>query len=499
MERPKRIKNGKVLVYTFLVLLSMGLFVYLDYKDITILYDNTYSIFLSKASYSEIWHITASDVHPPLYYWGLKAFTSLFGESLFVFRLFSTLGLFAIVLLGCFPIRKLFGDKIAVSFIILITIFPVSQYLATEIRMYSWTMFFVLVSALLAFRIYMNGKLIYWILFFLSGICAAYLHNYGLLSISGIFLILSVFLIKQKGQWKGIFICAVLFFLAYLPWLFQLMHQMEMVSDDYWIKPLTLNDLYLHLYYFYSPKEIWLPFTYFSKVQMMIGLILIMALQLFLTLTVLISGFKERDRSVDYLILSFLVFIIPVIVGLIISITYLPVLVTRYMTCSFGLFLLGLAIVLVKSFDRYRWLTISFFLLLSVDGGIRLFSGLKYYSRTRIAYQDIVNFAGKNTDGQTTFVVNDFSYHVMPRLQLIAPGNQYQVLMTDSTNIDFRPFVFDQVKSLPDREFILVHQERDAIHEDFLRYRKILDSRYAITDSLHATDIYLYRIQMVCR
>ncbi len=271
----------------------------------------------------------------------------------------------------------------------------------------------------------------------------------------------------------------ILFLLIYLPWLIQLISQIGMISEDYWIKPLTVNDLFLHIYYFYSPKEIWLPFTDFSKVQMMIGLIIIMLIQLFLTLAALITSLRSKEKSSDYIILSFIIFLIPVTIGALVSVTYLPVLVTRYMTCSFGLFVLGLAMVLAKSFDKYKWLTMLFFLLLLVDSGIRISSGLKYYSQTGTAYKEIRDFAIK----EKTFVVNDFSYHVMPRLQLIAPGNHYQVLVFDTTDVDFRPFVFDKINSLPAGEFILVHQEREAVQQDFHHFWQTVGSQYIITDS----------------
>lgn len=489
-------KGRTIFIYASLILFSLALFAYLDYRNATVLYDDVYSVFLSKASYSGIWGITASDVHPPLYYWALKAFTSIFGDSLVTFRCFSALGLLATMLLGCFPIRRLFGDRVAVSFIVLLIIFPVSQYLATEIRMYSWTMFFVLASALSAYQVYKDNKWPDWLLFFFFGICAAYSHNYGLLSIFGIYLILSVSLFRSKGQWKRILLCGMLFSLAYLPWLIQLISQMEMVSEEYWIKPLTLNDLFLHIYYFYSPKEVWLPFTDFSKTQMIVCLILIMSVQLFLTLAVIISGYKRKDKSIWYIILAFTAFLIPVTVGAIVSVSCFPVLVTRYMTCSFGLFVLGTAMVLAKSYDKYKWPAVLFFLLLLADGGVRFFSGLKYYNQTDAAYQDIRAFTDKDKHDSVTFVVNDFSYHIMPRLQLIIPGNEYQVLMTDSTAIDFRPFTFDMTNTLPDKEFILVHQDREVIQDSFYRFKQTLGPQYIIVDSLHATDIYLYRLSL---
>jgi Predicted membrane protein len=481
----------------FLFLLSF--LIYLDVKNTTLLYDDVYSIFLIKQPYTEIVKITASDVHPPLYYWGLKTYSYLFGSSLSALRLFSVLGIIATLLLGHFLVRQMFGGKIASSFLLLLLIFPVTQYLAVEIRMYSWTMFFVLACALSAYMVFLKGRKKDWIFFFITGICSAYLHNYGLLSVFGIYIILFISFILKKKKCYNLLIWGILFFFAYLPWLIQLTNQISAISGDYWIKPLTINDLFLHIYYFYSPKEVWLPFSDFTKGQMMIGLILIMTLQLIITLKVLKEGMKKKDDNVWLAVLAFIAFVIPVLIGAFISAVYIPVLVTRYMTCSFGLFVLSLAFILARSFDypMFKKIACIFLLLLFVDAGLRFYSGTKYYNETEAAYSEIRHFI-KDSDSRQ-LIVNDFSYHVMPRLQLISPGNEYYVLCKESTIENFEPFTFDRIneEELSFDMFILVHQERDVIQKDFCRYRKSIESNYIIIDSLHTSDIYLYRMQRI--
>ncbi|MDH6310836.1 4-amino-4-deoxy-L-arabinose transferase-like glycosyltransferase [Dysgonomonas sp. PFB1-18] len=492
----------KIFIYTLLLLSATGLFIYLDYSDTTFLYDDVYSVFMAKASYGDIAKITASDVHPPLYYWGLKTFSAVFGESMFTLRLFSALGVVATLLLGCFPVRRLFGDKVAILFILLVILFPVTQYLVTEIRMYSWTMFFVLACALSAYSIFDRGAKKDWLLFLVTGICASYLHNYGLLSIAGIYALLFIFLFRTNKNWKWVLVCGGIFTLVYMAWFLQLVNQIGMVSEDYWIKPLTINDLFLHIYYFYSPKEVWLPFLDFTKVQMMVGLIVIMAIQLIITLKVFVGGYREKDKTVMLAAVAFIAFLIPIAIGALISVTYLPVLVTRFMTCSFPLFALSLAFILAKAikYPLYKKLTCLFLLLLFIDGGVRLYSGIKYYDRMEIANAKIRGFVmnGKLQPQRTIFLANSFSYHVMPRLQLIVPHNRFQVLVSDKTE-DLRPFVLEKVSGeefLHD-EFVLVHQEREAIQSDFRKFRQSLDGLYMTTDSIHAADIYLYRMKKV--
>ncbi|MDR3058302.1 MAG: glycosyltransferase family 39 protein [Prevotella sp.] len=487
-------KVSKVFIYISLLIFGMGLFTFLDLKDTEIPYDDTYSAFMIEASYSDIMHITAKDVHPPFYYWGLKTFSLLFGRSTFVLRLFSLLGIFLTLLLGCFPIRRFFGDKVAIFFIVLIILFPVTQYLATDIRMYSWTMFFVLACALSAFDIFVSGKMSSWLLFFCTGICAAYLHNYGLLSVFGIYTCLFIILILKKRKVRYLILCGILFSLAYLPWLFQLISQFSDVAGDYWINPLTINDLFLHIYYFYSPKDIWLPFTDFTKMQMMVWLIIIMCIQLVLTLKAIVASIEEKDRMKNLIILSFLTFLFPVFMGGLISFIYVPILVTRYMTCSFGLFVLSLAFVLAKvnKYSIYKKLSYIFLALMFITGGVRVYSGVKHYNQVEVAYNQIREFS--RTDNRQIFVVNDFSYHVIPRLQLIMPDGEYCVLDQGKYN-NFEPFVFDKTDSVKFSRYILVHQERGAIQEEFRTYQTELLKHNLIRDSLHVLDIYLYKVE----
>lgn len=492
-----RNKNRKASsVYTLLFAIGVSLFTYLDFADLTIPYDDAYSMFMVKSSYFDIAKITAEDVHPPLYYWGLKAFSSIFGDTIFSLRLFSALGIFATFLLGYFLIRKHFGDRVALIFISLLIMFPVAQYLATDIRMYSWTMFFVLACAICGYKIYSEGYFRNWVLFLITGLCAAYLHNYALLSVVGIYIFLLMFLVHGKKEWRRLIYCGIIFSALYAPWLLQLIWQFSDVANEYWIEPLTLNDLFLHIYYFYSPKEVWRPFTDFSKIQMMIGLIIVMGIQLLITLKVLRSGIKNRDEKTYLAIISFLVFLFPILIAALISILYVPILASRYMTCSFGLFVLSLAFIFDKAYEYpiYRRLTNVFFVLLIFVGSVRVYSGVKYYNETESLYHKIREFTASNGE-KSILLAADSSYSVMPRLQIIVPNNHFYILNRTVDN-DFSPFVFQKIDSIPLCDFILVHHEPKEISADFRKYQHQLSERYIFSDSIQALDSYLYKLKL---
>lgn len=491
-------KEYKKFIYGFAILLIMALLIHLGYKCSAIPYDDAYTVFMIKKSYTEILSITATDVHPPLYYWGLKTFSILFGDSFFALRIFSLLGIAAAILLACFPIRRLFGFRIAAVFTLLLLLFPVTQYLVTDIRMYSWTMFFVLACALFAYDVYRKGRVIDWIKFFISGLCAAYLHNFGLLSVFWIYVLLFIVMLKNGRRWQHLLACGLIFSVAYLPWLLQLVAQVNNVSGDYWIKPLTLNDLFLHIYYFYSPKEVWLPFTDFSKTQMMAGLIILMSVQFILTLNVFFTGIKKQAKSAILSLLAFVAFILPIVTGFLISVLFTPISVVRYMTCSFGLFILSIAFVLDRIYEyrTYRKLLYLFILLLFLDGALRYRSNLIYYNETNIVYSDIAAFIDADNRHAELIVANDFSFYVIPRLQLIAPNSHYAVLGTYDRILNSEPFRFDVIHQLPSVGFVLVnHYRRESVQKNFRQFQDSLSSYYITVDSLQIEEFSFYKMQ----
>ncbi|WP_165023042.1 glycosyltransferase family 39 protein [Dysgonomonas sp. ZJ279] len=492
-------KFTKIIIYILLLCLAFGIFLYQDSINVLIPYDDAYSAFMIRRSYLDILRITASDVHPPLYYWLLKTYSLIFDSSMFALRVFSALGMMAILLLGCFPIRRHFGDRVAIIFIILLIIFPVTQYLVTDIRMYSWCMFFVLACALFAYDVYLKERSVDWLKFFAMSVCAAYTHNYGLLGVFWIYILLLIFLFRAKKKWLHLIILGVVFSVIYSPWLYQLTFQIEDVVSHYWIVPLTLNDIFVHIYYFYSPKIVEAPFLYFTKIQMMVGLIFLMLVQCILTAKVFVNGFKQKNKQVYLSLIAFVAFLLPIATAFIISIIYLPILVPRYMTCSFGLYVLSIAIILARAMDlpRFRQLAIAFLILLTLFGAMRFYSCKRDYKVVENAYADIRRFIASDGKDEHIFVVNFYSHFMLSRVELIAPGNRYCVLVPEGINPRFEPFNFEKMgygdPAAP--EFILLNQDRPEVQEVFYNFYDALQKDFMTVDSLRATDIFLYRMK----
>lgn len=267
-----------------LIFFGFSCLLYCNYINRTFWYDEAYTIALMKYSFSEIWKITSTDVHPPLYYFMLKTFISIFGETLFTMRIFSSLGVIATCFIGLFSIKRLFGEKVSFSFILLMILMPINQYLGVEIRMYSWAMFFVLISAVYAYDVFQKETLFCYSKMTFFAICAAYTHYYALIAVFSIYLILTIYIYKrQKTIIRPVLFCFI-FLLAYSPWIPILAAQIYSVHKSFWIEAPTPKEILIFCYYFFSPKEPSHPSAIFSIGAMSAGLITMLGLLIYLSL-----------------------------------------------------------------------------------------------------------------------------------------------------------------------------------------------------------------------
>ena len=111
---------------------------------------------------------------------------------------------------------------------------------ATEIRMYTWTMLFVTLTAIYAYRIVKEYKIKNWILFAIFSLCAAHCHYYGLVTVAIINGLLFLYILFSKKIPKKKYIItfiiiAIAQIVGYLPWITVFLKQANAVSNGYWI------------------------------------------------------------------------------------------------------------------------------------------------------------------------------------------------------------------------------------------------------------------------
>lgn len=470
-----------------LIFISFCCLLYINYINRTFWYDEAYTIAIMKHSFSEIWKITATDVHPPLYYFMLKLFIGIFGDSLFIMRMFSNLGVMASCLLGIFPIRRLFGEKVMFSFVLLMILMPVNQYLGVEIRMYSWAMFFVLACAVYAYEVFQKETLFCYSKMTFFGICAAYTHYYALIAVFSIFLILTIYLLNKKRTVVRPILFSIIFLLAYSPWVPILTTQFYSVHENFWVETPTLKDILLFSYYFFSPKEPSHPYTIFSIWTMSAALLIMLGLVF--TLTIIIIRMHIQDKSNKRLRAGayfILVFVSTIMITFAITFLIKPISVPRYTSCMLGALILGIAIYGVELYKtKAKPIVISGLILLSMLSIARFFSEKAYSISQNKKFTEVAAFV-ESKDKSLKMIAPLEAYPTLAELSVLLPKKEF-LLFSPDDNTTYLPFEIKTIEMLPNiSEFFFVQTANDST---------VIPGKYRIKSKLQLDKIIISQIE----
>lgn len=338
--------KNKALFWTFFVIFT-ACFVCLIFNN-NVWYDEAYSLAMIKHGFSDIAALTAKDVHPPLYYYGLKCFIMPFGDSLSAAKIFSVIPVCLTMIFGYYKLSRFYGERAGLLFSVFFAAMPVFTIYSVQVRMYSWCIFLVFACGAYAYSAVKENKLKDWLLFTLFFVLSAYTHYFALVSVGIIYGFVLIASIKNKC-----FLKAVLFGLAalvlYLPWLASFIMQLaDKVENDYWISPITLGTVGS---YFLS----WFKCGSHTKIYM-IGSAAVYAI----AAVGFITGKKTKCLP---LLFGVAVFLLTCVVGIAASIAVRPVFLDRYANHAL-VFLCAAAAVGVASINRksISVLTVIFYL-----------------------------------------------------------------------------------------------------------------------------------------
>lgn len=472
-----------------LIVIEVLVLLYNSYVTHSFWYDEAYTIALIKYSFPDIWKITTIDVHPPLYYFMLKIFCALFGDLRFSMRIFSGLGIIACLFMGLFPIRRLFGERTALFFMALLTIMPVTQYLSTEIRMYSWAMFFVLGCTVFAYKVYLRKVFINYILMMLFAIAAVYTHYYALVAVAIIYILLCSALLHKNRNTVRLILFGLIILLAYSPWIPAFISQVQNVRHSFWVETPTPKDYLLFLYYFFSPKEPSHPYTIFTLPVMSVALSAMIVLLGIGALYILKLPKNKRLATAHSFIF---IYVLTLILTFIITYAVKPISVPRYTSCMLGSLLLGVSIYCTELWKHKRKaLIITSFSLLTILSVARFFSEIQYNYRQDKELGQIAQFFQQGSREPKTMVAPFDSYPELAKLSVLIPDRDYY-LYTPTNQTDYRPFMITTIDSIPPNfeAFFLIQSINDSIS---------VPNNYMVSDELVLKDksIKLLRSQTV--
>ena len=345
-------KKDKILILNIIIIILGTIFISLGAFHTNIWFDESYSVAISNHSFSEIWNIGGNDVHPVFYYMMLKIVSLIFGNNILVFRLFPIV---ILSILGITHIRKDYGERTGIIFSFLTLFLPIIAAYSSEIRMYTWVMLFVTITAIYANRIYKNELSIKnWVIFALFSLLSAYTHYYGLMFAGIINVILFIYLLKnRKGKNKDLkifIIQAVVECLLYVPWLYYFIKQLTSVGGGYWIK-LEYPDILYNV----------LGIQYMGSLSNIFGFCF--AICLYIYLGFVIYRCKKERISVKNARNSLLLYVLIVFIAFLISLKS-PILYPRYLMTITGLLIFFIADIMAK--EKSKYITIEICIIIFV-------------------------------------------------------------------------------------------------------------------------------------
>lgn len=363
----ERLSRNKLLIFFFIFVIANVFYMYkIGFSDMWS--DEVYTKSMLDGSLSDFFSKFKNDLHPPLYYLGLRFFTTLFGLSATSLRLFSVLGVLSTIVLGYFAGQRVFGKQGALYFCLMLMSIPMLAAYSHQARMYTWTAFSVTGVFLYSYLFMRTGKTRDLVLLFVFTVTAMYIHYYSMAAafVANMFVLIYLFRTRNR-KWLPQLFSLLSASILFLPWLYMFIIQIKKVQHAFWAPEVSLSAI---LYCFTIPftEQFWT--TNYSTAL----IILIYSLIVF---TFFISFKKSFSEYRLVLWLSLVIFLGTLFVVTIISLFSQPILSTRYVMSIVVMLVVPPTILLIQM--KIKWLKI---ILISVILflGIRISISNFYFS-----------------------------------------------------------------------------------------------------------------------
>jgi uncharacterized membrane protein len=279
-------KTEKILVFlVFTVCLALRL-AFITQKNLW--FDEVFSWHLSLDSFYEIIVRTSNDIHPPLFYFTLKIWNFVFGDSVAAMRLLSSLFTSSSVFFLYSISKRYLEPSKAMLVILLYSVSPLNLYYGQEVRMAAMNLFLNIGSVYFLLKLmdkphdyHRIFKEKYAIPFVLFSVAAIYTHYFSFFILAAELLYIIYIYRRNSKQYIAYLYLLLSIGVVYLIWVPELISHFS--RGQSWRSPQTLSlvmheyvnyirDLNLGLYYYYSNLEIVKYITYFAAIMLVFSL-----------------------------------------------------------------------------------------------------------------------------------------------------------------------------------------------------------------------------------
>jgi len=228
----------------------------------SIWFDEAFGAYLIHFNFLEIARYTATDVHPPLYYWLLKLWSMLFGNTELGLRSMSVLFGAISIVFGYLLTHRLFGKKAARISLIFMVLSPMLIRYSQEARMYTLVTAIALAATYVLTFAINTKKRLPWIIYGILVSLGMWTHYFSAIVWISHWLWRADIIrrVTKKGkfiktffskEWITAHIIAVGLFLPWMPFL--AIQMVTVQAFGFWIPPVTpstiLNFMTNTIYY----------------------------------------------------------------------------------------------------------------------------------------------------------------------------------------------------------------------------------------------------------
>ncbi len=186
--------------------------------------DEGNSVALARRGFMEIAQRTAFDIHPPLYYWLLKIWLTIFGDSEMALRSLSAILGVGLVGLSGWLGQRLFSLRVGLIAAFLAVFAPLQIYYAQEARMYMLLAFLCTATVSLAWELRTAPTARLWGIAYIATVTAGLYTHYAyplILGVIGLTIVGQASCLFKKDRQDA---CSTMRFIIYtlIAWLFYL-------------------------------------------------------------------------------------------------------------------------------------------------------------------------------------------------------------------------------------------------------------------------------------
>jgi mannosyltransferase len=344
-------------IFLLIALVLFSTITLLNVTNAAIWFDEAFSSYLIQFSFKDIFFYTATDVHPPLYYWALKLWTELFGTGEIGLRTMSIFFAVATILVTFLLARRLFGRKVAITSLLFLALSPMLVRYADEARMYTMAAFIVVSATYALVRAVDSGKRSWWVVYGILIGLGMWIHYFTALIWVSHWVWRAWYTFQKSSSLKTAItvffsrnwiIAHIVGIAVFSPWIYFMVRQLGIVqAGGFWIGPVGVDtpvNFLTNVFYYLEH----------GQAQSWLALILITVCAVLISLIVRTYKSLNVPEKLNFMLIAAIAFVPGVLLFLASLPPLRPSYVERYLIPAVVMLMVFLAIVLIVGTRKWR-------------------------------------------------------------------------------------------------------------------------------------------------